>query len=216
MIERAAAEVSGVTFRVGNVRDWSPPADCDVAVCNATLQWVPGHAALLRHWATRLPAGGWLAIQVPGNFDAPSHVLLRSLADSPRWAPLIGGVLRHEDAVLTPAEYAALLLDAGLDADVWETTYLHRLHGPDPVLEWVRGTALRPVLAALTDARFPPGVTSSAADFWSERGESGTDAATVFEAEYAAALRVAYPATEHGTLFPFRRIFAVGHKPAFR
>ena len=78
----------------------------------------------------------------------------------------------------------------GLRADVWETTYVHVLDGDDPVLEWVRGTGLRPVLAAL-----------SAAD------------GAAFEAEYAAELRRAYPRGEHGTLFPFRRIFAVGERP---
>jgi trans-aconitate 2-methyltransferase len=98
--------------------------------------------------------------------------------------------LRHDDAVATPAEYAGLLLSAGLVADVWETTYLHVLTGTDPVLEWLRGTGLRPVMAALP------------ADRYAE-----------FEAEFAAQLRAAYPATPHGTLFPFRRIFAVGHKP---
>lgn len=190
MIERAGS-VTGVSFRVDDVRTWTMPADCDVVVSNAALQWVPGHASLVRSWASSLPAGGWLAFQVPGNFDSPSHTLMRSLATSARWAPLIGDVLRHRDAVDTPASYAALLLDAGLHADVWESTYLHVLTGPDPVLEWVRGTGLRPALAALT----------------------ASDAAQ-FEAQYAAALRTAYPAGEHGTLFPFRRIFAVGHRPS--
>lgn len=100
----------------------------------------------------------------------------------------VGRVLRH-DAVLAPAEYARLLLDAGWTADVWETTYLHVLTGPDPVLEWMRGTGLRPILQAL-----------SASD--------GAD----FIASYAAALREAYPAEPGETLFPFRRIFAVGHR----
>jgi trans-aconitate 2-methyltransferase len=82
-----------------------------------------------------------------------------------------------------------ILLDAGFTADAWETTYQQVLPGPDPVLEWVRGTALRPVLAVL----------------------SPEDAAS-FEAEYATALREAYPPTAHGTVFPFRRVFAVGRK----
>jgi trans-aconitate 2-methyltransferase len=153
------------------------------------LQWVPSHRALLAGWAASLPSGGWLAFQVPGNFDSPSHALMRSLAESPQWAASLTGVLRHGDVVGSPAEYASLLLGAGLDADVWETTYVHVLHGADPVLEWVRGTALRPVLAAL-----PP-----------ERHAE-------FEAELAAQLRAAYPAMAYGTLFPFRRIFAVGHR----
>jgi trans-aconitate 2-methyltransferase len=83
-----------------------------------------------------------------------------------------------------------LLLEAGLVADVWETTYMHLLAGDNPVLEWMRGTGLRPVLAALSPAE--------AADF---------------ESAYAELLRGAYPPTPYGTVFPFRRIFCVGHKP---
>ncbi|HZC72516.1 MAG TPA: trans-aconitate 2-methyltransferase [Jatrophihabitans sp.] len=191
--EMIAAAPSGarLKFRVGSVESWTPPADLDVVVSNATLQWVPSHEALLASWAAALPPNGWLAFQVPGNFDAPSHTLMRTLASGPRWAAQLGGVLRHEDAVATPAAYASLLLTAGLVADVWETTYLHVLTGPDPVLHWVRGTGLRPVMGALSP-----------------------DDYAAFEAEYTAQLRAVYPAAEHGTLFPFRRIFAVGHRPA--
>lgn len=199
MIERARAEAPGVRFTVGDLRSWTVPSDCDVLISNATLQWVPGHLELLRAWAAALPAGGWLAVQVPGNFDAPSHQLLRSLATSARWAPLIGHALRH-DVVATPGQYAELLLDTGLAADVWETTYLHLLPGADPVLEWMRGTGLRPVLAALSDAA--AGSTAG----------SVTGLAAEFEAEYAALLREAYPPTPHGTAFGFRRVFAVAHK----
>ena len=188
MIAAAAARgVGGVTFEVGDVRQWRP--DADVLVSNAVLQWLPDHPALLHRWAAALPAGGWLAFQVPGNFAARSHTLLREIAAAPRWAPLLAGVLRDERPVLEPAGYAELLLGHGLTVDVWETTYLHLLPGEDAVLEWVRGTALRPVLAVLT----------------------GQDAAA-FEAEYATALRDAYPPTAHGTLFPFRRLFAVANR----
>jgi trans-aconitate 2-methyltransferase len=210
MIERARADVAGVQFAVGDVRAWTMPADCDVVISNATLQWVPEHLALLRSWAGALPPGGWLALQVPGNFDAPSHRLMRSLAASARWAPLVGDVLRH-DVVATPARYASALLDAGLRVDAWETTYLHVLRGADPVLEWVRGTSLRPILSAL-DAALPHALTESGPGSGPGRAESRHTAAE-FEREYAALLREAYPRTEHGTLFGFRRIFAVAHKP---
>lgn len=211
MIERAVtAGYDRVGFRVGDVRTWTMPADCDVLVSNAVLQWVPEHAALVRSWAAALPPGGWLAFQVPGNFDSPSHTVLRELAGSPRWAPLIGpGVLRHHDAVAEPAEYAALLLAAGLRVDAWETTYLHVLPGADPVLEWMRGTGLRPVLAALSSSS-PHGEPPSAPGTRAPDGGSGL--VTAFEDEYAAALRTAYPVTEHGTLLSYRRIFAVGHR----
>ncbi|HEY3712915.1 MAG TPA: trans-aconitate 2-methyltransferase [Jatrophihabitantaceae bacterium] len=189
MIASAAAE--RVTFRVGDIADWQPAPDTDVVVSNAAFQWVPSHRSLLRSWAAALPSGAWLAWQVPGNFDSPSHALMRSVASSPRWKAQLGDVLRHDDPVDTPSQYSALLLDAGWQADAWETTYVHVLPGADPVLEWVRGTGLRPVLAALIDP--------------TERAE--------FEASFASELRAAYPAGAHGTLFPFRRIFCVGHKP---
>ncbi|MCZ9336321.1 trans-aconitate methyltransferase, partial [Streptomyces sp. TRM76130] len=102
-------------------------------------------------WIAALAPGGTLAFQVPGNFDAPSHRLMRELAASPRWRTRLAGTLRHGDAVHTPEEYLADLTALGCAADVWETTYVHLLTGEDPVLDWVRGTALRPVLDALGD-----------------------------------------------------------------
>jgi len=129
---------------------------------------------------------------VPGNFGAPTHALLAELCRSDAWADRLGEVAPAPDAVLEPAGYLDVLTGAGLSADVWETTYLHVLTGPDPVLAWVRSTQLRPVLARLDD----------------------TDGAE-FTAAYAAALREAYPPRPDGTtLLPFRRIFAVGSRPS--
>ena len=184
-----AADVPGVTFSVADASDWQPSGDVDVIVSNAALQWVPRHQELMAQWALALPSGGWLAIQVPGNFDSPSHALMRRLGSDDRWAAKLQDVLRHTDAVGTPESYAKVLLDAGMNADAWETTYIHVLHGDDPVLEWIRGTGLRPILAALSPSD-----------------------ANEYSAELAAELRKAYPPGEHGTLFPFRRVFAVGHR----
>jgi trans-aconitate 2-methyltransferase len=194
MLAKAAHLTEGnpsLRFELADIADWKPAADTDVVVSNAALQWVPGHQDMMRAWLDALGPGAWFALQVPGNFNAPSHVLMRELAGSERWAPRLGGVLRGGESVAGPAEYLHILLDAGYTADAWETTYQQVLPGRDAVLEWVRGTALRPVLAVLSP------------------GEGAK-----FEAEYAAALREAYPQTVHGTVFPFRRIFAVGRKNA--
>jgi trans-aconitate 2-methyltransferase len=181
-----------VTFAAGDVREWRPTGPVDVLVTNAVLQWVPGHERLLADWPSALAPGGWLAVQVPGNFGSPTHTLLGELCRSPRWAAQVGDVPRGTDAVLEPEGYYDVLTGAGLTADVWETTYLHVLTGPDPVLAWVRSTQLRPVLARL-----------------------GTDDAAEFTASFAAALREAYPMRSDGTtLLPFRRIFAVGSRPS--
>jgi trans-aconitate 2-methyltransferase len=185
-----AAGLPGVTFSVADAADWQPTADVDVIVSNAALHWVPRHQQLMAQWASALPSGGWVAVQVPGNFDSPSHALMRRLADNSRWAAKLAGVVRDTDVVGTPSSYASVLLGAGLNADVWETTYVHVLHGDDPVLEWIRGTGLRPLLAALSPSD-----------------------ASEYATELAAELRRAYPPGPHGTLFPFRRVFAVGHKP---
>jgi trans-aconitate 2-methyltransferase len=190
MLAAAAAHaVPGrVEFVRGDVRDWRPDAPVDVLVSNAVLHWVPGHADLLARWAGDLAPGGRLAVQVPGNHTAPTHRLLADLCTSPRWSDRLAAAAPPPDAVLEPAGYLDVLTGAGLAADVWETTYLHVLEGPDPVLAWVRSTVLRPVLALLDD-------------------EDGAE----LTAAYAAALRTAYPPRPDGTtVLPFRRVFAVG------
>lgn len=188
MIARAPAG-AGVAFALGAAADFDA-AGTDVLVSNAMLQWVPDHLPLLARWARELNPGGWLAIQVPSNFDAPSHRLMRELAASPPWRARLAGVLRHRDAVATPAGYLDVLAGEGLDVDAWQTTYEHVLAGEDPVLEWVRGTGLRPILGALAPAD-----------------------AQRFSDAYAALLRAAYPPRPYGTVFGFARTFVVAHRP---
>jgi len=186
MIAQAPA-TDRVRFEVADLTRWRPDAPVDVLVSNATLQWVPGHLELLPELVAMLAPGGWLAVQVPGNFDEPSHVLLRELAVDARYREHTAGV---EHPTAHDAEtYLRVLLDLGLRVDAWETTYLHLLTGPDPVLRWVSGTGARPVLQALPD-----------------------ELRAAFEAEYAAALRVAYPERDGRVVLPFRRVFFVAQR----
>ena len=158
--------------------------------CNAVLQWIPGHEELLTEWVRWLAPGGWLAFQLPGNFDQPSHTILRELASEPRWRPLLQGTQLNRQAG-DPVDYLALLAAAGCEVDAWETTYLHVLHGEDAVVDWYRGSGLRPVLAAL-----PPAPAEE------------------FLAQYRDRIRVAYPAAPYGTVLPFRRVFVVARVKA--
>jgi trans-aconitate 2-methyltransferase len=191
MIGAAQAENSGhpgLSFALGDVRDWRPERPVDVLVSNAVLQWVPGHFDVVRRWPGMLAPGGWLAFQLPGNFDQPTHAILTDLVRSARWAPLLGGVELNRQAG-DPVQYLDLLAGAGLEVDAWETTYLHVLQGPDPVVEWYRGTGLRPVLTALE-----PGLAEE------------------FTAEYRKRVSEAYPAASYGTVLPFRRVFVVAQQ----
>ena len=189
MIVAARGTGSRVSYDVADLRDWAPADPVDVLVSNATLQWVPGHLDLLPVLISRVRPGGWLAFQVPGNFDEPSHTIRTELAAEPAYAEHTSGVAvpSSHDA----ASYLEKLVGLGCRVDAWETTYLHVLQGPDPVFEWVSGTGARPTLQAL-----PPGLREE------------------FEAEFKARLRAAYPDTGHGAVLPFRRIFVVAQVPA--
>ncbi|KPC63270.1 trans-aconitate 2-methyltransferase [Streptomyces chattanoogensis] len=179
-------------FAPADAADWTPEEPFDLIISNAALQWVPNHPDSLPRWIDAVTPGGTLAFQVPGNFTSPSHALLGELCDAPQWRDRLTSHGRRFVHILEPADYLELLSDLGCTADVWETTYVQLLQGDDPVLDWVKGTALRPVLTALED------------------DPAARDA---FLAEFRDLLRKAYPTGRHGTVFPFRRIFAVAHKP---
>jgi trans-aconitate 2-methyltransferase len=184
----ALSEAPSPSFQLGDVRDWRGDSPPDVITCNAVLQWVPGHDGLVRDWADMLAPGGWLAFQLPGNFSSPSHVIVRELAASARWRALLADAELNRQAA-DPGDYVDLLARTGYTVDAWETTYHHILPGDNAVVEWTMGTTLRPVLALLD-----------------------SEQAASFLADYAERLRGAYQVGPLGTVFPFRRVFAVAHR----
>jgi trans-aconitate 2-methyltransferase len=183
-----AARERGVDASVGELETWTPAPDTDVVVSNAALQWVPGHWELLVRWAGELPTGAWIAMQVPGNFDAPSHQAVREVARRVPFAnPLRDMPWRDEHVVETPSRYADVLTDAGCTVDAWETTYVHQLTGDTPVLDWITGTALTQVKSRLSE------------EAWQR-----------YRQAIIPLLAEAYPARSDGTtFFPFRRVFVV-------
>jgi len=187
MLRQAAAEPSSIRWLEADLAAWSPPEKLALIFSNAVLQWLDDHDALFARMMAMLVPGGVLAVQMPRNFSARSHVLMRETAMEGRWAPRLRPLLRT-DPVAAPDHYYDLLTPLARGGlDIWETEYLHVLSGDDAVLSWVGGTALRPLVSALE-----PG----------ERAE--------FEQVYREKLRRAYPQRADGkTLLPFRRLFIV-------
>jgi trans-aconitate 2-methyltransferase len=183
-----ARRIDGIEWVHGDVTSWEPAEPADLLFSNAALHWVDDHAAVFPRLVSFLAEGGILAVQMPRNFAEPSHTLLAEKARSPRWKARLGDVARTAP-VAEPAAYYDVLAPLVDGVDIWETEYLHVLDGPDPVARWAGSTAARPYLGAL------------AAD------------ADAFMADYAEALREAYPRRPDGTtLFPFRRLFIVATK----
>ncbi|WP_149179871.1 trans-aconitate 2-methyltransferase [Streptomyces sp. TRM49041] len=198
MLEQAGKHHAGTTagggwldFRGADAAHWTPDEPYDLIVSNAALQWVPNHPESFPVWLDGIVAGGTLAFQVPANFTSPSHALLGELCETPQWRDRLADHGRRFVHILEAADYLGRLTDLGCVADVWETVYSQLLQGEDPVLDWVKGTALRPVITALDD---------------------DGEAVAEFISQYRDLLRKAYPPGPYGTVFPFRRVFAVAHK----
>ena len=192
MLHTAAAVPGAIRWIEADVRHWRPDEPADLLYSNAALQWVDGHRTLFPHLVTCVKEGGCLAVQMPLSWGAPSHRLMReTLANGgPDGSALGTAELRQgvaRDWVEEAHVYYDLLAGSTKSLDIWETEYLQILDGADPVLDWVKGTGLRPILNALADQ---------------ERA--------VFLAEYARRLRAAYPLRADGrTVYPFRRLFIV-------
>ena len=192
MLREARAEPSppGLRFVEADLATWEPEAPLDRIVSNAALQWLPDHASLLARLVGRLAPRGALAVQMPNTDDAPTHRALAALCDESPWREKLGrGALRPR--IESPAWYFDRLASLDLEVDLWETTYYHRLARPGDVVEWIKGSALRPVLTRL-EARD----------------------AEAFLAAYTARIERLYPAGPHGVLLPYPRLFFVAARRA--
>jgi trans-aconitate 2-methyltransferase len=184
MLAAAAAAAPGVRWLQTDLRDWTPPRPPDLIFSNAALHWLDDHATLFPRLLAHLAPGGVLAVQMPRNHAAPSHTEMVRAAEAGPWRERLAPLLRRVP-VAAPAIYHDLLAPRAARVEIWETEYLHVLDGDNPVVEWIRGSALKPLLDALA----PP----------------DRDA---FLADYAARIAAAYPRRADGrTLLPFRRLF---------
>ena len=186
MIAAAGRRLPDVQFVIGDIDTWDDPGPYDVILANAVLQWVPDHSTLLPSLVGRLAAGGGLAIQMPDNLDVPAHRLMREIAAAGPWAPALAEASKNRTPIAGADRYYELLRPLCSRVDVWRTTYYHALPGgAGAIVEWFKGSGLRPFLEPL---------------------DAPTRAA--YLERYTAAVAAAYPALPDGSvLLPFPRLF---------
>ncbi len=188
MLAEARATHPALEWVQADIADWSPDVPYGLIFSNATLHWLDAHDELFPRLAGSVGAGGVLAVQMPDNWSESVSAIPAQVLDEGGFASEIGAALPR-DRVATPTEYREWI-GPGFDIDMWTTTYHQVLGGEDPVLEWVTGALLRPVLDAL-----------------------GAEDRTRFLRECAIRYRAAYPAGPDGsTILPFRRLFIVARR----
>ncbi|MEE8393190.1 MAG: methyltransferase domain-containing protein, partial [Rhodospirillales bacterium] len=187
MLERAEeTEITGIKWHPADIAEWSPASPADLIFSNAALHWLDGHDGLFARLAGYLNPGGVLAVQMPRNFDQPSHTCMALAARSGPWRDKLEDVLRP-NPVASPQAYEEILGPLVDSLDVWEEVYEHLFEGANPVVEWIKGTSLRPLLEALKG-----------------------DERQAFHDAYAALVAKAYPKRPDGrTPYPMRRLFIV-------
>jgi trans-aconitate 2-methyltransferase len=189
MIGAAARRLPQVQFAIGDIETWSDPGPFDVILANAVLHWVPDHSTLLPALIARLASGGGLAIQMPDNLDVPAHRLMREIAEVGPWAAALAEASKSRTPLASAEGYYKLLRPLCSRVDVWRTTYYHALSGgAGAVVEWFKGSGLRPFLDPLDPAL-----------------------REAYLKRYRAAVADAYPTLPDGSvLLPFPRLFIVG------
>jgi trans-aconitate 2-methyltransferase len=192
MIAAARKRLPNVDFQVANIAGWQAEKPVDLILANAVLQWLPDHETLFPRLVGMLNPGGVLAVQMPDNLDEPSHRLMREVAADGPWADKLANAADSR-AERRPAEWYYGILKALAEVDIWRTTYYHGLEGgAEAIVEWFKGSGLRPFLDPLDE-----------------------DERKAFLDNYRREIAAAYPAFADGAvLLPFPRLFIVARRTA--
>jgi trans-aconitate 2-methyltransferase len=188
MIEAARKRLPYIDFEIVDIAAWPNPGPFDVILANAALQWVPDHEALLPLLVGKLAPGGSLAVQIPDNLEEPAHRLMRETAADGLWAEKLNEASSARAARQSAEWYYRVLRPHASTIDIWRTTYHHLLAGgAAAVVEWFKGSGLRPFIDPLDESERP-----------------------IFLARYENAIGRAYTALSDGSvLLPFPRLFFV-------
>jgi trans-aconitate 2-methyltransferase len=192
MLSSARERLPKQRFEFSDIASWQAQTPADLIYSNAALQWVGDHAVLIPRLFAQLAPGGVLAIQMPDNRDEPTHRAMREVAGLTPWSSWIGDTAKLRTKILAITDYYDLLAARGAEVDVWRTAYQHPMESPAKIVEWVRGTGLKPFVDPLPGA---------------ER--------ETFLAEYEARIGRAYPKRADGKrLLQFPRVFIVARRPS--
>jgi len=148
MIRKARQSFPESIWVEGDAATWQDGEPFDLVFSNAMLHWVPHHAGVCRHLLGLLNPGGAVAVQVPAHYDSPLHREIVEVSRDPQWSERLKSARR----ALTnepPGFYYDLLTPLVAHLELWETTYYHVMAGPEAIVEWFRGSGLRPYLQAL-------------------------------------------------------------------
>lgn len=189
MLERTRTLEADVSWQHSDLNAWESSAPADLIFSNAVFHWLDDHHTLFPRLMTNVAPGGILAVQMPLMWRAPTHRLIAGTVRGGPWQERLEPHLR-EFPVLEGQEYYDLLIGQASSIDMWETTYYHILEGPDPVVEWLKGSILRPLLDLLEEPE-----------------------AEIFLEMYSSQISQAYPQQPDGkTVLPFRRLFFMATK----
>ncbi|WP_112312376.1 trans-aconitate 2-methyltransferase [Pseudogemmobacter bohemicus] len=186
MLRMAREALPDCRFEEADIAIWQAGRPQDLIFANASLQWIPDHRSLFPRLLAQLAPGGVLAVQMPDNLQEPTHIAMHGIAAGPRWAARLERARARRLPLLDAGALQALLRPGCSRLDIWRTVYHFELQGLDAVIEWFLGSALRQLLAPLSEA---------------ERGD--------FLAAFRARIAPFYPEQGGRILLPFPRAFFV-------
>ena len=190
MIAAASRSYPHHKWLIGDITAWSAGVPFDVVFSNAALQWVPRHAVIFPNLFDQVASGGVLAVQMPAHFNSSLHREILETAGDPAWRHLMGPALNAMTKE-PPSFYYNLLRPLAAHLEIWETEYYHVVDSPRSIVEWFRGTGMRPFLEALENEK--------------QRKR--------FEELLQERYTRAYPPQNDGRiLFPFRRLFIMAYR----
>lgn len=152
MLDAARQRLPQLAFGQADIADWAPSQAPDLIYANAALHWVGAHEQLIPRLCAALAPGGVLAIQMPDNFNEPSHRLMREVASLPQFAPHIDAKAAAGRTILGIHDYYDLLAPHAQQVDVWHCIYQHPLADAQAIVQWLRATGLKPFVESLPEA----------------------------------------------------------------